>query len=315
MAKRKTTEQFIEDARKVHGNKYDYRGVEYINNQTKVTITCPEHGDFTQQPNNHLQGNGCVKCVKNILKSTEEFIRASLDVHRGLYNYNKTSYKNSTTKVTITCKEHGEFIQSPILHLKGAGCPKCADIERGKMRTLLTIKSKDWNFTQPDDYKLITLTQGKFAKVDNEDFERCKDINWNYTTIGYATNGRVGYMHRYIMNAPDYMLVDHKEIEETLDNRKSNLRLATKAQNQRNRRPKEGTSHYKGVDWLIKNKKWRGRIRFKGMEYTLGSFDDEIECAKAYDRKALELFDEFAYLNFPELKEEYLKEIYKDEEI
>ena len=123
--KRNTTEEFIEKAKKVHGDKYDYSKVEYINSQTKVCIICPEHGEFWQKPNGHLNGMGCDKCGGTKTLTTEDFIEKSIKVHGDKYDYSKVEYINYQTKVCIICPEHGEFWQTPHLHLRGTECPKC----------------------------------------------------------------------------------------------------------------------------------------------------------------------------------------------
>lgn len=103
-------------------------------------------------------------------------------------------------------------------------------------------------------------------------------------------------MHRLIMNTPEGMLVDHIN-HDCLDNRKSNLRICTHAENARNKRPVIGTSKYKGVYWDKTNKKWEAHIRKgKDVKY-LGQFKCEKKAALAYNEKAKELFGEFAYLN------------------
>ena len=121
---------FIRKAQEVHGDKYDYSKVNYINNNTNVIITCPIHGDFTQAPSNHLSGKGCWKCGREISKqknrkTTNEFIENARKVHGDKYEYSKTIYTTSTTPVIITCKIHGDFEQSPNIHLAGCGCQKC----------------------------------------------------------------------------------------------------------------------------------------------------------------------------------------------
>ena len=139
--KRKTTKQFIEEAKLVHGDKYDYSKVEYVNNKTKVCIICPEHGEFWQAPIKHLMGGqGCPKCNKkgNIKKENvnlisfkdmtnyqQMFIERSKAKHNNKYDYSKVEYKTTNTKVCIICPEHGEFWQAPHYHLAGRGCPKC----------------------------------------------------------------------------------------------------------------------------------------------------------------------------------------------
>ena len=104
-----TLEKFIEKAKKVHGDKYDYSKVEYINNHTKVCIICPIHGEFWQTPQHHLKGVGCPKCYGNFRKTTEQFIEEARKVHGDKYDYSKVEYVNATTKVRIICPKHGEF--------------------------------------------------------------------------------------------------------------------------------------------------------------------------------------------------------------
>ena len=121
--KKITTEEFINRARKVHGNKYDYSKVEYINNKTKVCIVCPEHGEFWQTPNAHLQGQGCYKCFRHVYDN-KSFICESRKIHGNKYDYSKVEYKSLHNKVCIICPEHGEFWQTPNAHIQGQGCYK-----------------------------------------------------------------------------------------------------------------------------------------------------------------------------------------------
>lgn len=123
--KKSTTEQFIERAREVHGDKYDYSKVNYTKAKCKVEIICKEHGLFSQVANYHLSGNGCPKCGNVYRPTTEDFIRNSIKVHGGKYDYSRVVYNGNKESVEIICKEHGSFIQSPNSHLKGKGCPIC----------------------------------------------------------------------------------------------------------------------------------------------------------------------------------------------
>ena len=126
---RKNNNGFISDARCVHGDKYDYSKVEYINANTKVCIICPEHGEFWQTPHSHLNGRGCPLCAKehstNYKNTKEFFIDRATKKHNGKYDYSKVEYVNSTTPVCIICPEHGEFWQTPHNHLNSTGCKKC----------------------------------------------------------------------------------------------------------------------------------------------------------------------------------------------
>ena len=140
---RSSKEEFIKKAREVHGDKYDYSKVHYVNSKTKVCIICPEHGNFEQTPNSHLRGCGCPTCgfEKNIEiygYPKENFITKSRKVHGDKYDYSKVDYVNKRTKVCIICPEHGEFWQSPHNHKRGDSCPKCnlSHLERSVMNYL-----------------------------------------------------------------------------------------------------------------------------------------------------------------------------------
>lgn len=120
-----TTESFIQKAREVHGDKYDYSKVEYKNSHTEVCIICPKHGEFWQKPSGHLSGYGCAQCAGNAKLSTEDFIKKAKMVHGLKYGYSKVKYVNRTAAVCIICPKHGSFWQGADLHLKGCGCPFC----------------------------------------------------------------------------------------------------------------------------------------------------------------------------------------------
>ena len=132
------TEQYIEKAKRVHGDKYDYSKVEYVNNFTKVCIICPQHGEFWQAPKYHLQGQGCPKCGGRMRKSSDDFIEDGKKIHGDKYDYSKVEYVNNKTKVCIICPKHGEFFVTPHNHLKGRGCPICGAENRRKNRASTT---------------------------------------------------------------------------------------------------------------------------------------------------------------------------------
>lgn len=127
---KKTTEEFIIAAKKIHNDKYDYSKTNYINAHTKVCIICPEHGEFWQKANSHLNGQGCSFCAHKVGKHKEKFSKRFIEkakmVHGEKYDYSKVEYINNTTKVCIICPEHGEFWQVPSYHNNGNGCPKCS---------------------------------------------------------------------------------------------------------------------------------------------------------------------------------------------
>ena len=124
---RKTTIQFIEDAKKIHGDKYDYSNIEYKSTGENVIIICKEHGRFLQTPNNHLsKASGCIQCAGCYKSNTEEFIEKAKKIHGDNYDYSKVEYKNVIEKVIIICRIHDAFEQSPNNHLNGQGCYKCS---------------------------------------------------------------------------------------------------------------------------------------------------------------------------------------------
>ena len=130
--KKLTTEEFIAKAKEIHGDKYDYSKVEYVNANTKVCIICLEHGEFWQKPVKHLIGHGCMECGKNKISETisltfEKFIRKAKNVHGDKYDYSKVDleHRNENGEVCIICPIHGEFWQKPSSHLYGFGCKKC----------------------------------------------------------------------------------------------------------------------------------------------------------------------------------------------
>ena len=133
-----TTEEFIAKAKAVHGDRYDYSKVKYVDNKAKVCVICPKHGEFWQRPDIHFQGKGCPKCGRERIalfhsKSQEHFLQEAKKVHGNKYDYSKVEYLDYQTKVIIICPLHGEFTQSPTLHLRGSGCPKCGN-ERVSLR-------------------------------------------------------------------------------------------------------------------------------------------------------------------------------------
>jgi hypothetical protein len=130
----------VEKAARVHNNKYDYTNSVYTGTHTKLNIICPIHGFFSQSPNKHLIGRGCPKCgidkISNINCGTKsKFISIANQIHSGIYNYDKVNYEKNSIKVTINCKVHGDFNQSPNSHLRGRGCPECGLIKRAKSQS------------------------------------------------------------------------------------------------------------------------------------------------------------------------------------
>lgn len=164
---------------------------------------------------------------------------------------------------------------------------------------------------QPEDYKLIPLTKGKFAKVSNEDYLELSKFNWCMSG-DYAYNLKLGLMHRYITGAPPGTEVDHI-YGDTLDNRRSEIRIVSRALNAANKSKEEGRE-FKGIHWRRDKCKWCAEVKFEGIRHRLGYFEDKNRAAEAYDLKSVELRGSVAYncLNFPDKLDYYILKIRND---
>lgn len=174
---------------------------------------------------------------------------------------------------------------------------------------MLDVSAPGFSIEDTDAHVEIPLSRGLVAIIDERDLPLVCHIKWHATsslrdTI-YAANTRqregrrkLTLMHRVIADAPDGMLVDHRD-GNGLNNRRSNLRLCTNGENQRNMRSRTGSSRFKGVVWHSVRKYWQAGIQHEGRYHWVGQFSTEEEAGRAYDEAALRLFGEFARLNFP----------------
>jgi len=185
------TSEFIEKSIKIHGNKFDYSKVEYNGSHKKVSIICPEHGEFYQSPTGHLSGNGCPKCAwkyshgKYRLTTLETFLTQAKEIHHDKYDYSKVEWENTRTKITIICPIHGEFIQIPQNHIRlKCGCRKCGrEITKSKVNKYNNIyflkhaknihgdrydysKSQCSNAT--DKVEITCFVHGPFKQIANQ---------------------------------------------------------------------------------------------------------------------------------------------------
>jgi hypothetical protein len=147
MGKKITKEEFIERARKVHGDKYDYSKIEYVNTSTKVCIICPEHGEFWQIPTSHMLGYGCDLCSKNSINK-EQFLNKINIVDERLgrkYKYDITGYKNMSLKIPVTCQEHGIFYMNASDLLRGRGCQFCASNQKKEKNDFIEKSNEIYN--------------------------------------------------------------------------------------------------------------------------------------------------------------------------
>jgi DNA-directed RNA polymerase subunit RPC12/RpoP/very-short-patch-repair endonuclease len=141
------TETFINKAKLIHNDSYDYSIVEYEHSKNKIDIICIKHGLFKQTPNEHLSGNGCPVCRGGVLISKESWLQKVYDVHYNLYDYSLVDYINTQTKVKIICKTHGIFEQKPNDHQQGKGCPICK-LSKGELKIKLWLTDNNITFSQ-----------------------------------------------------------------------------------------------------------------------------------------------------------------------
>lgn len=128
MRKKKSTAEFVSEAVKKHGGRYDYSNTKYVASNAKVSVLClvDGHGEFFVTPNNHLKGSGCPKCYGTPKLSKDDFVAKATKIHGDIYDYSFVEYRGNKAKVDILCKKHGLFSQKPNSHLSGSGCPSCA---------------------------------------------------------------------------------------------------------------------------------------------------------------------------------------------
>lgn len=202
MSRKKTFEEFFEEAKIKHPNKgYTYDSSTYIDTHTPMKIICPKHGEFWVSPKSHLLYE-CNKCSyekrgKKYMLTTEEFIDKAIKVHGfDKYDYSKSVYTGTKNPICIICGKHGEFLQQPNVHLSGRGCPKCKEsyleknfekrLKENNIKYIAQYKN-DWLGKQSldfflQDYNIAIECQGKqhFGKGgwgDNYDFDKIKELD------------------------------------------------------------------------------------------------------------------------------------------
>lgn len=184
--KKSNTFEFIEKAKKIHGEKYDYSKFFYINNYTKSNIICPKHGEFLQTATKHLSKRGCPKCGDTTL-TLLEFINKAKEIHNDKYDYSKSNYVNYNSKLNIICPIHGEFKQLVGNHLSGKGCPKC------KFDNTSKIKRKPITEFIIDAYSIhgerYDYSESKYKRNSNRINIKCKIHGNFYQRIQHHLDG------------------------------------------------------------------------------------------------------------------------------
>jgi desulfoferrodoxin (superoxide reductase-like protein) len=217
MVRKKTTAQFIIDAKLIHSDRYDYSLVDYKTNKIKVIIICNLHGEFKQIPRGHLSGKGCHSCGHNNYTTAEWIIKAKV-VHGDRYDYSLVDYKTNKIKVIIICNTHGEFKQEPNNHLRSVGCPSCGNNTYTTAQFIIEAKvvhsdKYDYslvNYTNCETKVIIICnTHGEFKQIPRSHLKGYGCIKcggkYNYNTAEWIIEAKGVHSDRY-----DYSLVDYK---------------------------------------------------------------------------------------------------------
>jgi len=177
----KRMSNFIEKAKLLHGNRYDYSQVVYKNAKTPVNIMCYIHGVFSQLPDQHIRTHntskhtntgGCPQCaqqsrIKTKQKSIAEFVEQANTIHNSKYTYHNAVYVNTHTKLIITCPEHGDFSMTPKDHLTGKqGCRLCCYRKHHSGKAIRWLEQIE----QHNNCTLQRIGRGKEYKIPNTRF-------------------------------------------------------------------------------------------------------------------------------------------------
>ena len=211
--KRKSEDILLNRFKNIHGNKYDYSLVNYVNSNTKVKILCPIHGQFEQSPRHHYNGRACPTCAGVKPYTTETFIKKSKEIHGDKYDYSLVKYKNNSTKVELICPKHATFNVRPNDHLsKKSGCIRCLsydkDIFINKSNQIHNNKY-DYSLvrykTNQDKIKIICPLHSEFSQklinhVNGTGCPRCNDSKGEKGIVKLLNDRNIKYEREYIFN-------------------------------------------------------------------------------------------------------------------
>lgn len=226
----KTNDQFILEAKDVHGDTYSYEMCQYKNSKTKVAIICEEHGVFSIRPSNHLDGRGCkkcgvVKCSSQKRLPFSEVLKRFKEVHGDTYSYIEGSFSGTVNKMTAICKQHGEFYPTPSNHISGKGCTKCAQ-EASRSNTKDFVEKANVVHDSKYDYSLVeyttTLVKVKIICKDHGEFSQAPFSHLQ----GYGCPKCPGSGFRRDKKGYLYILEDEDLVKVGITNRQVHARLS-----------------------------------------------------------------------------------------
>jgi hypothetical protein len=299
MSKKLSTAEWIARAREKHGDRYDYSRVQYTEGKYKVEIVCPEHGSFWQSASGHSAGRGCYRCGREVIEKsrrlpTEEVIKRVIKAHGLKYIYFFGAYKTHT-ELKYMCPIHGLRTQVLYKHLI-SGCYLCEQ-EKTKVRqnTPLTFEEISEYIEADLDTGILTFKKDYKPYSAKKSYSVGEPIELTYDGKGYAVAallGRKFYVHRVIWAFANGRLLDEKLSCDHIngvrdDNRASNLRAVTHAENLKNATlSSANTSGVCGVCHLPREKVYVAYITVNSKRKHLGRFKTLEEAAAV--RKAAE---------------------------
>ena len=224
-----SADEFIEKAKLIHGDKYDYSLVNYKNNHSKIKVVCPIHGEFEISATHFLSGEGCKKCgIESMVKkqsfTTEEFIEKAKLKHGDKYDYSITKYISMKYKIKYICPEHGIVEQEPQSHLSGNGCRKCAD----KLKSLKNTQTQEKFIERAKqihgdkyDYslvnykgcnekvKIICPTHGIFEQTARDHYRgsgcpKCRESHGARATRKFLISNKINFKAEHIFETCKY---------------------------------------------------------------------------------------------------------------
>lgn len=273
MAKKYTIEKFIKKAIETHGYKYNYSKTDYINAKTKVCIICPEHGEFWQTPDKHVNcKQGCPKCSGKKKPTTEEYLKIVNEVHNNKYDYSETVYKNKDSKICIICHqkdengiEHGRFYQIAHNHLNGNGCPKCTNKYRYTTDEIIKkfkiIHNGIYDYSKVDYFNTKTKVciicpkhgefwQAPYHHLNGNGCPKCKSSLFERRVAQFLDKNKVQYIE--YANCLLFPWLGKQHLDFYLP--KYNIAIEC-----------QGEQHYFPVDFAGKGKEW-AENNFKNMQ-------------------------------------------------
>lgn len=164
---KKTTESYIEEARAIWGDLYDYSPLEYHGISSHITFRCMKHGLVSVYAADHLQGHGCPDCG-NERKSEwkkithDDYVESVMKVHSNYYSYQNGEYKGMHEDITVTCPIHGDFEIEAVYHLKGGGCPYCTSVSKGESLVRSWLLDNKIEFIP--QYTIMLIEQSLFGR-------------------------------------------------------------------------------------------------------------------------------------------------------